>query len=137
MNARQKAKKQKKEIKSLKSDNDLMRRIIADTPAMQELYDAYNSPKFVTHTTMQFHQYKAKRIIPNHITEAAGLTSTYITDAEELIEYTKQAATNDLIETIKESITYEIDDKGLTPAITASIFIGEGSEANDKRRNDG
>lgn len=53
MNARQKAKKLKKEISNLKSDNDLMRRIIADTPAMQELYDAYNKPTLVAHTTRQ------------------------------------------------------------------------------------
>jgi hypothetical protein len=36
MNARQKAKKYKKKINTLESDNDLMRRIIADSPAMQE-----------------------------------------------------------------------------------------------------
>ena len=124
MNARQKIKKLKKKINTLQSNNNLMRRIITDTPAMQELYDAYNKPKLVAHTTMQFQEYRARRMIPNHITEAAGLTSTYITDVKELIEYTKQAVTNDLVEAIKENITYKVDEEGLTPTVTASIFIG-------------
>lgn len=124
MNARQKAKKQKKEIKALKSDNDLMRDIIADSPAMQELYDAYNKPVFVTQTTMQFQEYRSKRMIPNHITDATGLMPTYITDVEKLIEYTKQATAKDLLEDIEENITYEVDTEGIAPTITASIFVG-------------
>lgn len=44
MNARQKAKKLKNQINTLEYDNDLMRKIIANSPAMQELYDAYNKP---------------------------------------------------------------------------------------------
>lgn len=118
MNARQKAKK-------LKKDNDLMRRIITDTPAMQELYDAYNKPKFVTQTTMQFQEYQAKRIIPNCITDATGLMPIYITDVEGVIEYRKQELAKDLLEDIKENITYEVDDKDMPPTITASIFIGK------------
>lgn len=125
MNARQKAKKQKKEISALQSDNDLMREIIADTPTMQELYDAYNKPKFITHTTMQFQEYRARRIIPNRITDATGLMPIYITDIEEVIEYEKQALAKDLFEDIKENITYEVDTEGLTPTITASIFVGK------------
>lgn len=114
MNARQKAKKYKKKINDLKSDNDLMRRIIRDAPAMQELYDLYNKPKFVTHTTMQFQEYRAKRVMPS-----------YMADVKEFIEHTKQAVAEDLFEGIKENITYEIDDKDITPIITASIFIGK------------
>ena len=109
MNARQKAKKYKKEIKTLKSDNNLMRRIIADSPAMQELYDAYNKPKFVKYSTMQFQEYRAKRMVP-----------VYMADIEGVIENTKQALAKDLFESIKESITYEVDDN----CITASIFVG-------------
>ena len=105
MNARQKAKKQKKEI-------DLMRNIIADCPAMQELYDAYNKPKFVTHTTMQFHQYKANRIIPPYMDSR-------------VIEPTKQAVAMDLLEAIKENITYEVDIEDMPATITASIFVGK------------
>ena len=113
MNARQKAKKLKKEIKNLESDNDLMRRIIADTPVMQELYDAYNKPKFVAHTTMQFQELRTRRIIP-----------AYMADVEGVIERSKQAAAEDLFECVKDNITYEVDDKDRTPIITASIFVG-------------
>lgn len=113
MNARQKAKKLKKEIGTLKSDNDLMRDIIADSPAMQELYDAYNKPKFVTHTTMQFQEYRVKRMVP-----------VYMRDLDGFIERAKPAVAKDLLEEIKENITYEVDDKDIAPIITASIFVG-------------
>lgn len=113
MNARQKAKKLKKEIKSLKSDNDLMRNIIADCPDMQELYDAYNKPKFVTHTTMHFQEYRAKRIIPVYMDSG-------------VIEPAKRAVAMDLLEAIKENITYEVGIEGMSATITASIFVGEG-----------
>ena len=112
MNARQKAKKLKNEIKSLKSDNDLMRDIIADSPAMQELYDAYNKPKFVTHATMQFQEFKVKRVIPPYMANDKGFMNRE-----------KQAVTRDLLEEIKYNINYEVKD-GWTPIITASIFVG-------------
>lgn len=115
MNARQKAKKLKKRINTLKSDNDLMRRIIADSPTMQELYDAYNKPKFVIHSTMEFHEFRAKRTIP-----------VYMADVNGVKERTKQALAEDLFEVIKDNITYEVDDKDRTPTITASIFVGMG-----------
>jgi hypothetical protein len=102
MNARQKAKKLKKQIGTLKSDNDLMRRIIADSPAMQELYDLYNKPTFVTHTAMQFQEFRAKRTVP-----------VYMRDLDETIERAKQAVAKDLFET-----------EGIAPIITASIFVG-------------
>ena len=120
MNARQKAKKYKKKIKTLESDNDLMRRIIADSPTMQELYDAYNKPVFVTHSTMQFKEFRVKRII-NPVNCMA--------DIEGIIERAKKALaqelSRDLFEDIKENITYEVDDKEMPPIITASIFIGK------------
>lgn len=116
MNARQKAKKYKKKISTLESDNDLMRRIIADSPTMQELYDAYNKPVFVTHSTMQFKEFRVKRII-NPV--------NYMTDIEGIIERAKQALVRDFFEDIKENITYEVDDKDMPPIISASIFIGK------------
>lgn len=113
MNARQRIKKLKKEIDTLECDNHLMRNIIADSPAMQELYDLYNKPKFVTHTTMQFQEYRARRMVP-----------VYMVDVEGVIEHTKQALAQDLFEDIKKSITYEVDDTDTSPIITASIFVG-------------
>lgn len=113
MNARQKAKNLKKKIKSLEFDNDLMRRIIADSPAMQELYDLYNKPLNIINTTMPFQEYKAKRMIP-----------VYMTDVEGIIKHTKQAVAKDLLEGIKDSIVYDVDNEHGITSITASIFIG-------------
>ena len=113
MNARRKAKKYKKEIKALKSDNKLMREIILGSPTMQELYDAYNKPVFVTHTTMQFQEFRVKRIVPVY------------EDVDLIIEHTKLTLAQDLFEVIKDNITYEIDTECMVPTITASIFIGK------------
>lgn len=113
MNARQKAKKLKKKIETLESDNDLMRRIIADSPTMQELYDAYNKPTFSTHTTMHFDEYLSRRSLPPDRPYDA-----------EIIEATKRVIINDLFEIIAENITCEIDGESANPTITARIFIG-------------
>lgn len=114
MNIRQKAKEYKKKISTLESDNDLMRRIIADSPAMQELYDTYNKPINVTHTTMQFQEYRVKRTIP-----------VYMRDLDGFIYCTKEAVAKDLLQEIKDNITYEIDTEYMAPTITASIFVGK------------
>lgn len=113
MNARQMKKTLKKRINRLESDNDLMRRIIADSPTMQELYDRFNKPVNVCHATMEFQEYKAKRIIP-----------VYMVGVEEFIEHTKQAVAKDLFEGIKENINYEIDNYNGLISVTASIFVG-------------
>jgi hypothetical protein len=113
MNARQTKKCLKKQINKLQSDNDLMRRIIADSPAMQELYDAYNKPLNATCTTMMFQEYKSKRYLPPDRPYDAGLITLY-----------RQALAEDLFEGIKEHINYETDAECMTPTITASVFVG-------------
>ncbi len=113
MRARQAKKCLKKQITKLQSDNDLMRRIISDSPQMQELYDLYNKPHFVTHTTMQFQGYRSRRMIP-----------VYMSDVEGVVEHTKQAVAKDLFEAVKENITYEVEAEHRITAITASIFVG-------------
>ena len=113
MNARQTKKHLKKQIDKLRSDNDLMRRIIADSPKMQEVYDAYTQPLNVTHTTVPFQEFKVKRMIP-----------VYMADVEGIIEHTKQAVAKDLLESIKENITYEVVTEHRPISITASIFAG-------------
>lgn len=113
MNIRQKAKEYKKKISTLESDNDLMRRIIEDNPTMQELYDTYNKPVNVTHTTMQFQEFRVKRMVP-----------VYMRDLDGFIERSKQALAEEIFDGVKENITYEVDVEGLTPTITASIFVG-------------
>ena len=113
MNARQTKKRLKKQIIKLQSDNYLMRRIIADSPKMQELYDVYNKPLNTTCTTIPFQKFEVKRTIP-----------AYMTDVEGIIEHTKQSVAKDLFEDIKEYITYEVDTEYMIPTITASIFVG-------------
>lgn len=63
MNARQTKKRLKLQISKLQSDNNLMRDIIADNPAMQELYDLYNKPLNVTHSTLLPKHYKISQMI--------------------------------------------------------------------------
>lgn len=46
-------------------------------------------------------------------------------DLDEFIEHAKQAVTMDLLEEIKENISYEVDTECIAPIITASIFIGK------------
>lgn len=113
MNARQTKKRLKLQIGKLQSDNNLMREIIADSPTMQELYDLYNKPHIVQHTTIPFQEFRAKRMIP-----------VYMADVDGIIEHTKQAVAKDLFEYIKDNITYEVDAECMTPTITASIFVG-------------
>ena len=113
MNARQTKKRLKLQIGKLQSDNNLMREIIADNPTMQELYDLYNKPLNVTHTTLPFQEFKAKRMI-----------SVYMADVEGIVEHTKQEVAKDLFEGIKENITYKVESEHGITAITASIFVG-------------
>lgn len=113
MNARQTKKRLKKHIEALKSDNDLMRRIIADSPTMQELYDAYNKPLNAQYTTMPFQEFRAKRRIP-----------VYMSDVDGVIELTKQAVAKDLFDGIKNNITYEVADESRVLTIVGSIFVG-------------
>lgn len=113
MNARQTKKRLKKQIDKLQIDNDLMRRIIADSPKMQELYDAYTQPLHVTRTTIPFQEYRSKRFLPPDRPYDAGFIALF-----------KQGLAKDLFEGIKEHITYEVDAECMTPTITASIFVG-------------
>ena len=52
MNKRQTKKYLKKQIAKLQLDNDLMRKIIANDPNMQAIYDVFTEPLNVTHTTL-------------------------------------------------------------------------------------
>lgn len=113
MNARQMKKYLKKRINRLESDNDLMQRIIADSPTMQELYDVYTKPLNATYATLPFQKFKAKRIIP-----------LCMADVEGIIEHTKQEVAEDLFKGIKDNITYEVEAEHRMKTITASIFVG-------------
>ena len=109
MNARKMKKRLKKQIDKLKSDNDLMHDIIADSPSMQEFYDRWTKPLNVVHSSMRFEKFKVKRISAS--------------PANREIEYTKQFAARELLEGIKNSITYKVDTEREFPTVTASIIV--------------
>lgn len=113
MNARQTKKCLKKQIDKLQSDNDLMRRIIENSPQMADLYDHYTKPVGVIHTTMPFQAYKSKRFLPPDKPYDAGFIALF-----------KQGLARELFEGVKENIVYEIDTECMTPTITASIVVG-------------
>ena len=117
MNSRQIKKKLKKIIHDLETDNDLMRRIIADSPSMQELYDLYNKPLSVTNTTMWFQKYKSMRYLPPDKPYDGGLIALF-----------KQEMAHELFESVKDNITYEVNAECITPTITASIVVGRSKE---------
>ncbi len=110
MNVRQYKKKTKKYIEQLKSDNDFMRRIIANNPTMQEFYDVYTQPlKMINSNIVQFKEYRAMRYLPDDVCISL---------------YLKREIANELCDIIKHNIVYEIDNKCKPPIVTGSIFIG-------------
>lgn len=113
MSVRQTKKCLKKQIDKLRADNDLMRRIIADSPKMQELYDVYTKPLNVTCITMPFQEYRSERFFPSDRPYDARFIALF-----------KQELAKDLFESIKENIAYEIDAEHRPTSIAASIFVG-------------
>ena len=80
---------------------------------MQELYDLYNKPKFVTHTTMRFQEYRARRVFPPDMPYDVRFTELF-----------KQELARELFEGVKENIVYKVDTECMTPTITANIIVG-------------
>ena len=111
MNARQTKKLLKKKIDKIQSDNKLMHDIIADTPAMQNLYDCYNKSLNIIYTPLQFKQIRARRFLPYDKRNNC-----------EVITKVKQELERDLFEIVKNLITYDYNTECLPPSITASIF---------------
>ena len=113
MNVRQKNKNLKKQIKKLKSDNDLMKSIIEDSPSMLELYDRYNQPLNINVSTIQVQECHSKRFLMP--------LDFYNNDRLEMI---KEEITSDLLNEIKNYINFEVNTEYMQPTITASIFVG-------------
>jgi hypothetical protein len=113
MNGRQAKKLLKKQIKSLKSDNDLMKRIITDHAGMAELYNLYNRPCNVTYSTMSLQEYRVRRTIPR-----------YMADLEDYTEHVRHALVRDLTEAITKDIQFEPVEICGERAIEASIYVG-------------
>lgn len=113
MNARQAKKRFKMRIERLKSDNDLMRKIIDNSPRMAELYNLYNRPCNVTYSTMSFQEYRFRRVIPS-----------YLADLEDYTEWCRNALAIDLAKAITKDIRFEPVEICGEKALEASIYIG-------------
>lgn len=107
MNARQK-------IKRLKKDNELMHRIINETPEMKRLYDDYNMPlKNIITTPMKIQEYGVRRFLPRERPCDAGIVALI-----------RREIAREIAELIENEIEYQIDYKAMCPTISGRIFIG-------------
>ena len=111
MNARQTKKKLKKQIYRLKSDNDLMHRIIENSPEMAEQYAIWSQPLNVIQTQVHLDEYRCKRIIPLDYDEA-------------VVEVLKHTMESEMLDLIKSNITYEFSTEYSHPALIGKILIG-------------
>ena len=111
MNARQTKKKLKKQIDRLKSDNALMRDIIASSPAMAEQYDRWTRPLNVIQAQVHLDEYRCKRIMPLDYDEA-------------VVEVLKHTIESEMFDLIKSNITYEVSTEYFHPTLIGKILIG-------------
>ena len=111
MNARQSKKKLKRQIARLESDNDLMRRIIENSPDMAEQYALWSQPLNVIQTQVHLDEYRCKRIMPLDYDEA-------------VVEVLKHTMESEILDLIKNNIAYEFGTEYSHPTLTGSIFIG-------------
>lgn len=111
MNARQQKKKLKHQINRLKSDNALMHRIIENSPEMAEQYDKWSRPLNVIQAQVHLDEYRCKRIMPLDYDEA-------------VVEVLKRTMESEMLDLIKNSITYEFDTEYSHPALIGKILIG-------------
>lgn len=118
MNARQTKKNLKRKIQKLESDNNLMKRIIEDHSEMCRLYDLYNSPHFVTHSTMHFNKYRAEQIVP--------LYCSNIDDEhyEHLIERIKSQLVKKMLDAVQENTIFDVDNEGVLVRVRATLYLG-------------
>lgn len=121
MNARQTKKNLKRKIQKLESDNRLMKRIIEDHSEMLELYDLYNSPLFVTQTTMRFQKYAAEQIIPWFSPDINN---------EHFIEKIKSQLVQKMLPAVKENaiFDFDIDKEHMWGRVRATLYLGRKDE---------
>ena len=111
MNKRQLKKKLKYQIDRLKSDNDLMRNIIENSPTMAEQYDMWTRPLNVIQTQMHLDEYRCKRIMPLDYDKA-------------VVKVLKCSIESEMLDLIKNNIIYEFSTEYSHPAIIGKILIG-------------
>lgn len=123
MNARQIKKNLKRKIQKLESDNRLMKRIIEDHSEMLELYDLYNSPRFVTQTTMQFKKYRAQKIIP--------WFSPDIYD-KHFTERIKCELVNRMLYAVKENTIFDFVKDDMGGRVIATLYLGRKDDLDNE-----
>jgi hypothetical protein len=111
MNTRQTKKKLKKQIDRLKSDNALMRNIIENSPKMAEQYDMWTRPLNVIQSQVHLDEYRCKRIMPLDYDEA-------------VVEVIKHTMESEMLDLIKNNITYEFSTEYSHPSLIGKILIG-------------
>lgn len=105
---------QRQKIKRLKKDNELMHRIINNTPEMKRLYDEYNMPlKNIITTPMKIQEYAIRRFLPRKHPCDAGI-----------VELIRHEIAREIAELIEKEIEYQIDYETMCPTISGRIFIG-------------
>lgn len=117
MNLRQSKKLLKIKIKKLESDNSLMKQIISNNDEMLRVYDLYNKPLNVIHTSIDVHKYKTKKVLSPY-------EKKYLDDAVFLREM-KQDMARSFIDAVESNLIYEIDEQERMPIITATLYIGK------------
>ena len=111
MNARQQKKKLKFQINRLKSDNALMRSIIENSPEMAEQYDKWSQPLNVIQSQVHLDEYRCKRIMPLDYDEA-------------VVKVIKRTIELEMLDLIKNNITYEFGTEYSHPSLIGKILIG-------------
>ena len=125
MNARQTKKRLKSRIRELEGDNNLMRRIIADSPTMQELYDLYNQPLNVVHTSSLKHYRIKKAFEVSYHNLVRGEEYIYDSIAQEIKNIVKQYAQ------IEGRSGYAFDDLDAKPTEITFDFWVDGSNKHE------
>lgn len=123
MNARQTKKNLKRKIQKLEFDNNLMKRIIEDHSEMLRAYDLYNSPLFVTQTTMRFQKYRAEKIIP--------WFSPDIYD-KHLIERIKCELVNRMLGVVKENTIFDFVTDDMGGRVIATLYLGRKDDLDNE-----
>ena len=126
MNARQTKKNLKWKIQKLESDNNLMKSIIKDHSEMLELYDLYNSPKFVTQTTMRFIKYQDEQFVP--------LYYPYGACDKHIIERIKWHLVDKMRDAVMENTIFDVDQKEMLVRVRATLYLGRKDDLDGEDR---
>jgi hypothetical protein len=126
MNARQTKKNLKRKIQKLELDNNLMKSIIEDHSEMLRLYDLYNSPRFLTQTTIRFKKYRAEEIVP--------LFETFYPDQcdERMIERIKCSLVKKMFDAVKENTIFDVERREMLVRVRATLYLGKKDDLDDE-----